>query len=104
MEDADTWRQKFEIDGMAKAEELEMARLKLQARLSEALAMIEQLQMKLNQLEKNKSKLSTDCTDMGVQLDQAQILNQNMEKKAKQCDRIVGEWKMKVEGLGKDLD
>ena len=104
LDDADMWRQKFEVDGMAKAEELEMARLKLQARLSESLAMIEQLQMKLNQLEKNKSKLSTDCTDMGVQLDQAQILNQNMEKKAKQCDRIVGEWKMKVEGLGKDLD
>ena len=104
MEDADTWRQKFEIDGMARAEELEMARLKLQARLSESLAMIEQLQMKLQQLEKNKVKLSADCTDMGVQLDQAQVLNQNMDKKAKQCDRIVGEWRTKVDGLNKDLD
>merc|ERR1719175_490251 len=27
-----------------------------------------------------------------------------MEKKAKQCDRIVGEWKLKVEGLSRDLD
>merc|ERR1712032_1001534 len=36
--------------------------------------------------------------------DQAQILNANMEKKAKQCDRIVGEWKSKVEGLSMDLD
>merc|ERR1712038_706850 len=39
-----------------------------------------------------------------VQLDQAQILNANMEKKAKQCDRIVGEWKQKVDGLSMDLD
>jgi len=31
LSDADLWRQKYEIDGMAKAEELEMARLKLQA-------------------------------------------------------------------------
>ena len=27
-----------------------------------------------------------------------------MEKKAKQCDRIVGEWKQKVDGLSMDLD
>merc|ERR1711902_11562 len=74
--DADMWRQKYEIDGMAKAEELTMAQLKLQARLSESQNMIDQLQMKLS----------------------------NMEKKAKQCDRIVGEWKAKVDGLSMDLD
>merc|ERR1712130_826872 len=42
---------------------------------------------------------------MGAQqLDQAQILNAAMEKKAKQFDRIVSEWKGKVDGLGMDLD
>merc|ERR1719297_798537 len=102
--DADMWRQKYEIDGMAKAEELAMAQLKLQARLSESQNMIDQLQMKLSQLEKNKSKLQADAQEMTIQLDQAQILNANMEKKAKQCDRIVGEWKQKVDGLSMDLD
>merc|ERR1712088_348870 len=43
--DADMWKQKYEIDGVAKAEELEMAKLKMQARLSESAAMIEQLQL-----------------------------------------------------------
>merc|ERR1711892_609555 len=102
--DADMWRQKYEIDGLAKAEELEMSRLKLQARLSESQSTIEQLNAKLYQLEKTKQKLQVDFNDMSVQLDQAQILNATMEKKAKQCDRIVGEWKGKVDGLGKDLD
>merc|ERR1712128_422299 len=102
--DADLWRQKYEIDGLAKAEELEMSRLKLQARLSESQSIIEQLNAKLYQLEKTKQKLQGDFNDMSVQLDQAQILNATMEKKAKQCDRIVGEWKGKVDGLGKDLD
>merc|ERR1719204_881493 len=37
-------------------------------------------------------------------LDQAQLLNDAMEKKAKQFDRIVGEWKGKVDSLGMDLD
>merc|ERR1712172_23062 len=102
--DADMWKQKYEIDGIAKGEELEMAKLKMQARLSKSLAMIEQLQLKLAQLEKAKAKASTDAADMAQQLDQAQILNAAMEKKAKQFDRIVGEWKGKVDGLGMDLD
>merc|ERR1711936_728087 len=100
--DADMWKQKYEIDGIAKAEELEMAKLKMQARLSESLAMIEQLQLKLAQME--KAKAAADAADMAQQLDQAQIMNSAMEKKAKQFDRIVGEWKGKVDGLGMDLD
>merc|ERR550525_520747 len=102
--DADMWRQKYEIDGVAKAEELEMAKMKLQARLSEGQATIEQLGLKLQQLEKAKAKAAADAADMAQQLDQAQILNAAMEKKAKQFDRIVGEWKHKVDGLGMDLD
>merc|ERR550534_3612878 len=102
--DADMWKQKYEIDGIAKAEELEMAKLKMQARLSESLALIEQLQLKLAQMEKAKAKSAADAADMAQQLDQAQIMNSAMEKKAKQFDRIVGEWKGKVDGLGMDLD
>merc|ERR1719411_2283482 len=39
-----------------------------------------------------------------VQADQAHILNNSMEKKAKQFDRIVGEWKQKVDSMSMDLD
>merc|ERR1711894_265361 len=42
--------------------------------------------------------------DMNHNLDQAQILNNSMEKKAKHFDRIVGEWKKKVDTLSMDLD
>ena len=58
----------------------------------------------MKQLEKSKAKAAADAADMAQQLDQAQILNAAMEKKAKQFDRIVGEWKHKVDGLGMDLD
>merc|ERR1739838_1010101 len=75
-----------------------------QARLSESQATIEQLSSKLVQLEKSKSKTQADFNDMAVQLDQAQILNAAMEKKAKQFDRVVAEWKGKVDGLGYELD
>ena len=43
--EADMWRQKYEIEGVAKAEELEMGKLKLQARLSESTAVIEQVSL-----------------------------------------------------------
>merc|ERR1719342_1431826 len=98
------WRQKYEIDGIAKAEELEMAKLKLQARLSESQNTIENMNAKLAQLEKAKVKLNDELNETSIQLDQAQILNASMEKKAKQFDRIVGEWKSKVDSLSMDLD
>merc|ERR1712168_492322 len=41
---------------------------------------------------------------MAAALDQAQILHAAMEKKAKQFDRVVGEMKVKVDGLSFDLD
>merc|ERR1712079_480593 len=102
--EADMMRERYEKEGVAKAEELEIAKLKMQARLSEAESTADQLQAKLAQVEKAKSKISAEIESMGCQLDQAQILNSSMEKKAKQFDRIVGEWKQKVDGIGMDLD
>merc|ERR1711863_141253 len=82
----------------------EMAKMKLQARLSEAKGTIEQLNAKLSQLDKAKAKIQADIDEMAAQADQAHILNSSMEKKAKQFDRIVGEWKQKVDCLSMDLD
>merc|ERR1719319_1100550 len=78
--------------------------MKLQARLNESTGTIEQLNAKACQLEKVKIKLQSDIDAMASQADQAQILNSSMEKKAKQFDRIVGEWKQKVDSIGMDLD
>merc|ERR1712076_140448 len=64
----------------------------------------EQMNAKLGQIEKAKAKLQAEIDAMSAQTDQAHILNSSMEKKAKQFDKIVGEWKMKVDGLGMDLD
>merc|ERR1712051_96919 len=102
--EADMLRVKYEKEGLAKAEEMEMAKLKMQARLSEAESTSMQLQAKLAQIEKARAKLAPDLEAQAQQLDQAQILNGAMEKKAKQFDRIVGEWKGKVDSIGMDLD
>merc|ERR1719340_413236 len=104
VQESDMWRSKYEQEGLAKAEELEMTKMKLQARLNEAQGTIEQLNAKLGQLEKAKAKIQADIDEVAAQADQAHILNGSMEKKATQFDRVVGEWKQKVDSMSMDLD
>merc|ERR1712038_2212961 len=82
-QEADLMHTKYEKEGVAKAEELEMAKLKMQARLSEADSTADQLKAKLAQLDKARAKLASDLEAQAQALDQAQILNLAMEKKAK---------------------
>merc|ERR550534_661741 len=98
------WRQKYETDAVAKGEELEMTKMKLTARLTEAEAAIDNLNAKLNQVEKAKGKVASEISEMAASLDQAQVLNAAMERKAKQFDKVIGEWKGKVYRLSYDLD
>merc|ERR1711881_476977 len=98
------WRQKYETDAVAKGEELEMTKMKLTARLTEAEAAIDNLNAKLNQVEKAKGKIAAEISEMTSSLDQAQVLNAAMDRKAKQFDKVIGEWKGKVDRLSYDLD
>merc|ERR1712088_203513 len=77
-QEADLMHTKYEKEGVAKAEELEMAKLKMQARLSEADSTAMQLQAKLAQIDKARAKLSSDLEAQAQALDQAQILNNAM--------------------------
>jgi myosin heavy chain 6/7 len=103
-QEADFWRHKFETEGIARAEDIEMTKMKLQARLNECQGTIEQLQLKVAQIEKAKTKLGADIEQMAAQADAAHLLNNSMEKKAKHFDKIVGEWKLKVDSTSMDLD
>merc|ERR1711964_504413 len=62
------------------------------------------LNAKLNQVEKAKGKIASEISEMTSSLDQAQVLNAAMDRKAKQFDKVIGEWKGKVDRLSYDLD
>merc|ERR1739844_510263 len=83
------WRSRYETDAVAKAEDLEMTKMKLQARLTEAESMIDNLNGRLAQIEKAKEKIKAEIDEMNVSLDQAQILNNSMERKARNFDKLV---------------
>merc|ERR1711970_1559021 len=65
---------------------------------------IENLNGKLTQIDRAKGKIQGEIDEMTAALDHAQILNNTMEKKARQFDKVVVEWKRKVDGLSMDLD
>merc|ERR1719191_2723928 len=72
--DAAAMRQKYEQDAVQKAEELEMVKIK------------------------------QEITEMSTNLDQAQVVNAAMERKAKQFDKTISEFKGKCDRLSFDLD
>merc|ERR1712032_1770428 len=67
--DAAAMRQKYEQDAVAKAEELEMTKMKLAARNTEAEAAIDNLNAKLAQVEKAKSKIQQEINEMTTNLE-----------------------------------
>jgi len=102
--EAQLWRAKYESEGVARTEELEEAKRKLQARLTEAEETIESLNQKVIALEKTKQRLSTELEDMQLEVERAQTLANQMEKKQKYFDKIINEWKLKVDDLAAELD
>ena len=58
--EANIWRMKYEKDGIAKIEELEHIKMKLQARLAECEGTVENLNSKLINLEKHKTLVDMD--------------------------------------------
>ncbi|XP_049529663.1 myosin heavy chain, muscle isoform X6 [Anopheles darlingi] len=102
--EAQLWRSKYESEGVARAEELEEAKRKLQARLAEAEETIESLNQKCIALEKTKQRLATEVEDLQLEVDRASSIANAAEKKQKAFDKIIGEWKLKVDDLAAELD
>lgn len=98
------WRSKYESEGLARLEELEETKRKLDAKLQEAMETIDQLNSKTSGLEKTKSRLQGELEDMTIEVEKANALASAMEKKQKSFDRIVSEWKQKVDDLALELD
>jgi len=102
--EANMYRAKYETEGIAKAEELEALRMKLAARLEESEQTIEQLNMKNISLEKAKAVLMTEFDNMAHETEQAKNAAAAADKKQKQFEKIINEWKVKVDDLAGEVD
>ena len=102
--DAARMRQEYEVEAVAKEEELEMTKMKLTARNTEAEATIDNLNARLAQVEKAKSKIQGEINEITANIDQAQVINAAMKRKAETFDTTNTEMKGKVDRLSFDLD
>ncbi|KAL3877462.1 hypothetical protein ACJMK2_035164 [Sinanodonta woodiana] len=98
------WRSKFESEGTTRAEELEEARRKLQAKLTEVEQAAEAALAKCSQLEKTKARLQGELEDLMVDVERANANSNNLEKKQRAFDKTIAEWQAKVNGLQAELE
>jgi len=81
--DANLWRHKFESEALGKIEELEMTKLKLQARLTESEGTMDNLNSKLMSLEKAKLAVTKEIEDLVHKVDQINMVFNQAEKRVK---------------------
>merc|ERR1712128_152318 len=102
--DANMYRAKYESEGVVRAEELENAGMKLSVALEEAEQQIENLKYKNAGLEKIKARIGGELDKMHKDTENSQGLAAAAEKKQRSFEKIIGEWKIKVDELAHDLD
>lgn len=97
--DAQSWRVKYESEGLARAEELEDAKRKLQVKLQEMESAVDSAHTKINGLEKTKTRLQGELEDAVVNSDRANATVNQLEKRNRSFDKTVIEWQTKVRSL-----
>merc|ERR1712062_954636 len=93
------WRSKFETEGLGRIDELEGGKQKLSARLMEAEETIETLTQKVASTEKSRHRLDTELDELQMEYERVHAAAIITEKRGRNFDKVIGEWKAKVEDL-----
>jgi len=99
-----TWRSKYENEGLARADDLEETRKRLTAKLAEAEEKLEETTTKYYNLEKSKSRLQNEKDDLLVVNEKLNANSFALDKKQKQFDKLIAESKHKCDALTADLE
>merc|ERR1712241_798044 len=98
------WRSKYETEGLGRVDELEGGRNKLSARVSEAEEAIETLNQKVASTEKSKHRLETELEELQLEYERVHAAAVITERRGKNFDKVVGEWKAKVDDLVAEIE
>merc|ERR1711997_51569 len=98
------WKSKYETEGLGLVEELESSKQKLSARLNEAEEAIDTLNQKVASTEKTKHRLEIELEDLQLEYERVHAAAVITEKRGRNFDKVIGEWKTKVDDLGTELD
>jgi len=97
------WKSRFETEGMGRIEELEGARNKLQSKIVENEELVDVLSTKVANAEKSKGRLAADLDDISMEYERVHAAALITEKRAKNFDKVLGEWQSKAADLGAEI-
>merc|ERR1711915_885656 len=98
------WKSKYETEAMARIDELEGNKCKLSARVSEAEETIDSLNSKIASAEKVKHRIEAELEEMAMEYERTHAAAVITEKRGRNFDKVVGEWKCKANDLMAELE
>ncbi|XP_050526367.1 paramyosin, long form isoform X2 [Daktulosphaira vitifoliae] len=86
--DAQAWKSKYDSESAARAEEVEELRRKYSARIQEQEEHIETLLVKVNNLEKQKSRLQSEVEVLIIDLEKANNTARDLQKRVEHLEKV----------------
>merc|ERR1711892_925058 len=98
------WKSKYETEALGRIDELEGSKAKLCNRVAEAEETLESINTKISATEKSKHRLDAELEDMQLEYERTHAAAVITEKRARNFDKVVGEWKCKADDLMSELE
>merc|ERR1712048_62955 len=98
------WKSKYDVEALGRIDELEGSKHKLAGRVSEAEEAIDNLNSKIASAEKSKSRMDAELEELGMEYERTHAAAMITEKRGRNFDKVVGEWKAKADDLMAELD
>merc|ERR1719350_2166487 len=98
------WKSKFETEALGRIDELEGNKSKLGARVNESEETIDSLNAKIAATEKTKHRIEVELEDLQMEYERTHAAAIITEKRGKNFDKVMGEWKAKADDLMSELE
>merc|ERR1712223_1706144 len=95
---------KSETEALGRIDELEGSKHKLAAKVAEAEENIESLNTKIGSAEKSAARMNSELEELAMEYERTHAAACITEKRGKNFDKVVGEWKAKADDLMAELD
>merc|ERR1719158_2621234 len=98
------WKSKYETEALGRIDELEGSKHKLAAKVAEVEENIESLNAKIGSAEKSAARMNSELEELAMEYERTHAAACITEKRGKNFDKVVGEWKAKADDLMAELD
>merc|ERR1712054_259724 len=98
------WKSKYDVEALGRIDELEGSKHKLASRVSEAEESIDNLNSKIASAEKSRARMEAELEELSMEYERTHAAAMITEKRGRNFDKVVGEWKAKADDLVAELD